>query len=105
MKKPWDPGFKRNKSTSTVGEAMGDMLKAYKIERKFSQTAVLKGWDDLVGPVIAKRTTKVYFNKNVLVVQIDSAPLRSELNYNKTKLLQALQNKFGREIVANLLIS
>lgn len=91
--------FKRKKETTTAGDAIRELLDAYKIKNKFSQTEVKSSWGQLMGKAIASRTTKLFFKKNVLFVELNSAVLKQELNMNKSKVLNILQEKFGKSIV------
>ena len=99
MKKPFD---RRKKDTTTAGDAIRELLDTYKIKGKFDQTEVKSQWNTIMGKTIASRTTKLFFKKSVLFVEINSAPLRQELNMNKSKVLHLLQSKFGKMVVEQI---
>lgn len=93
----------RKSSTITVKEAMKEFLNSYKLESKFSQKHLINSWESLMGKLVAKRTGKLFFKGNVLVVEITSSPLKQEMNSNKAKILHKLQQEYGRSIVEEII--
>lgn len=96
MRKPYG---KRKKEVTTAGDAIRELLDTYRIKSKFSQTEVKASWEQLMGKAIASRTTKLFFKKNVLFVELSSAALKQELNMSKSKVVDILQQKFGKSVV------
>ena len=80
------------------------MLKAFRIEDKFDETNLINQWEKVMGPPIAKRTTKVYINNKKLYVYLNSAPLKHELNMQRDKILVMLTKEFGKPIVNEVII-
>lgn len=99
MEKPFG---KRKREVTTAGEAIRELLGAYRIQSKFSQTEVRASWEQTMGKTIASRTTKLFFKKNVLFVELNSAALKQELNMSKSKVLSLLQNKFGKTVIEQI---
>jgi len=93
---------KRNKGTTSLGDAIKDLLNTYRIQGKYSQVEVLSSWDELMGKPIASRTNKLFFKNDVLFVELNSAALRHELKMNKSKILSKLQDKFGKTVVGEI---
>ena len=81
-KKPFDA---RKKDTTTVGDAIKELLNTYKIKSKYHQTNITASWGKLMGNTIASRTEKIFFKNHVLFVQLSSAALKHELNMSKSK--------------------
>jgi predicted nucleic acid-binding Zn ribbon protein len=96
------PYGKRKKDTTTVGEAIKDLLKTYSIKSKYHQTNITASWGEVMGKTIASRTDKIFFKNSVLFVQLNSAPLKNELNMSKGKVLKLLQDKFGKTAVEEI---
>ena len=99
MKSPYD---KRKKETTTAGDAIRELLDTYRIKSKFNQTEVKAQWETIMGKTVASRTTKLFFKKNVLFVEVSSAALKQELNMNKSKVRMLLQEKFGKTVVEEI---
>jgi predicted nucleic acid-binding Zn ribbon protein len=93
----------RRNSTISVKEALREMLNSYKLEGKFSQKHLIGSWEQLMGKPVAKRTTKVFFKGNVLMAEINSSPLKQEMNSNKAKILHMLQKEYGKEVIEEII--
>lgn len=61
-------------------------------------------WADIVGPEIASRTTRRYIEGTVLHIFISSAPLKNELEYQRARLTELLNNAVGRPALTNIII-
>ncbi len=87
-----------------VGNAIRNMLKAYHIEDKFDEANLVASWENVMGPAIAKRTSKIYIKDKKLFVYLTSAPLRHELNMSRDRILVLLTKEFGKPIVNEVII-
>ena len=94
----------RKSNTTTVGEALGDMLKQYHLNEKFDQNKLLNSWAKLMGKTIANRTTKIFIKNKVLFVELNSAPLKNELNLSKDKLKGIIEKEIGPEVISEIII-
>ncbi len=90
------------KKETTLKDAINDLLRLYGLEEKMQGITLIKVWEDVMGKVIAKHTTDISFKKKVLTVKLDSAPLRQELHYMQTEIVQKLNENMGKEIVSEL---
>jgi hypothetical protein len=97
------PASIRKESTATIKDVVNAMLKSYNLEKKFDQTNLVAAWNKIMGKAVANRTTKIEVRNNVLVVTLNSAPLKHELNGSKIKVLQLLEKEFGRAVVKEVL--
>ena len=90
---------KRKSEIQSIGEALEDMLSAYKIKRKFDQTHILQAWGDLMGTAISKQTREIFFRDQKLFVRIDSGAMKQELSMHKTLVAEKLNKFIGEEVV------
>jgi predicted nucleic acid-binding Zn ribbon protein len=95
---------KRKSDFSMVGEAMGDMLRNYKLEDKYNESRLIADWEKIMGPMIANRTTRLYIKDQTLFVTVNSAPLRHELTLSRDKILQRLEEETGKKVVHEIVI-
>lgn len=89
----------RKADTSTVGEAMRELLDTYKLKSKYEQTQLINSWERLMGAPIARRTDKLFISDRKLYVKLSSAALKQELNLSKSKILSLFMREFGEVIV------
>ncbi|MDF9799856.1 putative nucleic acid-binding Zn ribbon protein [Catalinimonas alkaloidigena] len=92
----------RKAETSTVGEAMRELLDTYKLKAKYEQTQLINSWERLMGAPIARRTDKVFIKDRKLYVKLSSAALKQELNMSKSKILSIFLREFGEVIVEDV---
>ncbi|MDB5257705.1 MAG: hypothetical protein JWM14_2400 [Chitinophagaceae bacterium] len=91
--------YKRKSDIQSIGEALGDMLDAFKIKKKFNQTHVIQAWGDLMGSAIARQTREIFFKDQKLFVRIDSGALKQELSMHKSLVAEKLNKFIGEEVV------
>lgn len=90
------------KEEKPLKDLVNQMLRAYGLGDRLDEMSLVKSWEEVVGVMIARHTTEIYFKKGVLFVQLDSAPLRQELSYAKTKLVERLNEKAGKQMVTDI---
>lgn len=95
--------FDKEKSSRKPGitplkEAIDMMIDRYKLRSRFDQSYVVAHWDKIMGSAIASRTKSIYIKDRILFLQIESAPLRSELIRAKSKIIELI----NREMKSNL---
>tara|TARA_B100000780_G_scaffold274288_1_gene239079 strand:- start:339 stop:629 length:291 start_codon:yes stop_codon:yes gene_type:complete len=88
---------------------IGDLLKAYlkmnKLDEKLTGVDLKNAWEKIMGPSIARHTTKLELRKKVLIIKLDSSVLRQELVYGKDKIKDAVNDFYSQEIVDEVLIA
>jgi hypothetical protein len=93
----------RKSDTSTVGDAINDLLDNYHLKQKFNEKRLIESWNTLMGTTIANRTSKIYINNKILFVQLTSAPLKNELNMSKEKVMSIFTNEIGKGIISDII--
>lgn len=79
------------------------------IDRSSSKTEMLEHkasymWPEIVGQGINRHTMRRYVAKGILHVYIDSAPLKTELEFRKTAIITAINDALGCETLTGLAI-
>lgn len=85
-----------------MGEAIQLWLDRMNLRRGMEDTYVLQAWDAVLGPSIQRQTTKKKFQNGILVVQLESSVVRSELLMVKGKIIAAINEHVGRDVVKGL---
>lgn len=86
-------------------EAIDEMLKTYRLDRKLDETKVVNAWEKAVGEVIARYTTNIRVHDGVLYITLSSAALKQELLYRKTEIAKLLNAEVGSEIIREVVIN
>ncbi|MBO9639327.1 MAG: DUF721 domain-containing protein [Siphonobacter aquaeclarae] len=92
----------RKSGTTTLKAALEEMLRAYQLKSRFSETYLVASWERLVGKAIANRTGKIYVTEGRLFVEITSAPLRQELVLAKSKLIELINREMDEEVIRDV---
>ncbi|GIV36650.1 MAG: hypothetical protein KatS3mg032_1029 [Cyclobacteriaceae bacterium] len=95
---------KKHSGLQGVGDAIRDLLRTYRLEKRFNEAALIAAWPEMVGEAIARRTRKVYIQKGVLYVELNSSAMKSDFLLHKQHVLKLIQQKFGRDIISDIII-
>ncbi|MBC8110702.1 MAG: DUF721 domain-containing protein [Verrucomicrobia bacterium] len=87
------PDNHRNANTTPLKEALNELLNVYQLKGKSEETHLITSWRQIMGNAIANRTTKIYIQDGKLFLQVNSAPLKNELQMGKTKIIEILNNE------------
>ena len=89
----------KHDSPKSLREAIGKYLKEEKLDGKLNEHKLIGIWQELMGPTIASRTDRMFIKKKTLYVNINSAPLKQELNMSKAKVLKLINGKMGIDVI------
>jgi hypothetical protein len=93
----------RNAHTATLKDAIDELLNVYKLRGKYNETHVIAAWSRLMGPMISNRTGKIFIKNKKLYVQINSAPLKSELSMSRSKILEMLNRDVSEKVLEEVI--
>lgn len=94
----------RNKNAVTIKQALDQMVADLKLKTKLDESRIRDAWVDVMGKVTAKYTTNVSLTKGKLYVQVNSAPLKTELTYMRDTIKEKFNEKLGEPVVREVII-
>jgi hypothetical protein len=94
----------RKSNEQTLKEVINDFLESNHMKGKLKEINIINNWEKLVGVLIAKNTTKIYFHKGKLHLHIESPPLRQELTYTRSKIVELVNREAGEELIDDVVI-
>lgn len=94
----------KNGSTSNLHDALNNMYNEYNIDKKVKETQLVQSWEEVMGKAIASKTEKIFIYQGKLFLTLGSAPLKHQLTLQKTKIIEKLEEKFGKGIVSEVVI-
>ena len=83
-------------------DALAAFLKNNNLESKLQETRVINAWEEVVGKLIARHTDQLQIKDRVLYVKVDSAALREELSYQRSKLVKDLNKAADVEAIDDI---
>lgn len=93
----------RKSNTSTVKNAVSDLLDFYKLKGKFNQMSTMDAWKQVMGESVARRTSKLFMREKTMFIKVESASLKNELMMVKSRIIQELNQVTGEGIVEELI--
>lgn len=88
----------------TVGQIITRLLKAENLESKFDEQRVAALWPEVVGQGINRYTVDRYVRSGVLHVTISSAALRNELQLNRSRLVDRINDFIGKKVIHDIIV-
>src|SRR5690606_18421186 len=85
-----------------LGKVLEELLHTYRLQSKVNEVNLVRDWEKIVGPLISKKTEKIYLKNGILHLTISSAPLKQELSYSKDQLLQLIDDHYGKGYVKDI---
>ena len=83
-------------------DALAAFLKDNNLESKLQETRVINAWEEVVGKLIARHTDQMQIKDRVLYIKVDSAALREELSYQRSKLVKNLNKAADVEAIDDI---
>lgn len=96
--------MKRSQKEQPLKILINQMLRAYGLGDRMDEMSLLKSWEKVVGKMIARHTSDLYYKSGKLFITLDSAPLRQELSYAKSKLMEKLNEEAGKTMVTEIIL-
>jgi predicted nucleic acid-binding Zn ribbon protein len=88
----------------SLGDTIREFLHSYNLEDKLNETKVIQSWGKIVGPMVEKHTHGLYIRNRVLFVKVDSAALRQELSFSRSKIVIALNKEAKSNILEDIVL-
>ncbi len=92
------------KKEKTLKDVIDAMFKKYRLSQKMQEVKLINNWQQIVGPLISNHTTQLLLRNKTLYVTFDNAALKSEINYRKSTLLEAINREIGEGIVEKIVV-
>ncbi|MDE6296657.1 MAG: DUF721 domain-containing protein [Muribaculaceae bacterium] len=90
----------------TEPESIGDVLRLTIQENnmagRLDEVRAIELWPHVIGEQMASRMSRPRVSCGVMVVYVDSAVLRQELNMHRTQLMEMLNNRLGKDVITQI---
>jgi predicted nucleic acid-binding Zn ribbon protein len=85
----------RKYTDADLKSVISEILRRNGLEARYQELEVLRCYREVVGEVIWKKTRESKLNGKTLVLKMDSGPLKQELSYQKTKIVDGINELMG----------
>lgn len=91
-------------SEVSIGDALKDFLKKSKLKSGVQAMQVQDAWEKIMGKTIANYTDKIEIINSTLFISTNIAPLKNELLYQKTKIIERVNEALGETVIKEVVI-
>lgn len=82
-----------------LGDAINQLFKQEKLDIKIAQFSVKNDWEYIVGEMIAKSTTDIFFNEKIIFITLNSAALKHELLFRREEIVKSINAYCGTKLI------
>lgn len=93
----------RSGNTQKLGEIIDEYLRALRLRQRVKEFEVIRHWEEILGKIVAEKTTRIYIKDKVLHVQIQSAVLKHELMMQQDLIIKTLNEKAGEQVIEKII--
>lgn len=87
-----------------ISEVLQELIAKNNWKSKLYQNKVKQIWVLNMGKTITSYTKEIKLRGKKLFISIGSAPLRQELSYSKTKIIDLINEELGEEYITDVII-
>ena len=93
---------KRTSNETLLGDAITQIMKAYRLDGKLKEIDVLSKWEEMMGRAVSLRTKNIHIKNRILYLEIDSSVMRDELLNGKSVIIQRINSHAGFEMITDV---
>lgn len=87
----------------SLKEAIDQMLKVYKLRRRFDETSLLMAWPEIMGKSVANRTKDLFIRERKLFVRIESAVIKNEMALMRSNIIDRMNEHIGSKVIDEII--
>lgn len=88
----------------SLGDALKQFLQQSRFKGQIQALQIEDAWEQIMGKTIAKYTDKIQIHGTTLYITTSVAPLKQELLYQKSKIVQRVNEAIGENVVKEVVI-
>ena len=91
-------------SEYSMGDAIKKFLEQSRLKGGVQALQIEDAWEKIMGKTIAKYTDKIEIIGSTLFISSTVAPLKNELLYQKTKIIERVNEALGEKVITEVVI-
>lgn len=88
----------------SMSDAIQQFLDKSRIKGSIQALQIDDVWEQIMGKTVARYTEKLQIINDTLIITTPVAPLRGELIYQKEKIINRVNEIFGRKIITKVIV-
>ncbi len=91
-------------SELSLGDALRNFLQKSRLKGSIQALQIEEIWEEIMGKTIAKYTEKIQIHGHTLYITTHMAPLKQELQYQKPKIIERVNEALGEKTISEVVI-
>ena len=92
-------------SELSINDAMKNFMQKSRLKNGIKTAAIEQVWLEIMGEVIAKYTSKLQIINQKLFITTTNGPLKNELMFQKSLIIERINEKMGPGTIAEVVIN
>jgi hypothetical protein len=88
----------------SMGDAIKKFLDESRIKGGIQSLEIEDAWEKIMGKTVARYTDKLRIVNDTLFITTQVAPLRQELNFQKEKIIQRVNEALGQRVIGKVIV-
>ncbi len=94
----------RKSNEQLIGVVIRKLLKTQKLVGRLLELDAIQSCEEVLGKELMKYVNEITFKKGKLIIKVKSAAVRNELSYQKSEILNKINQISKNEIVKEVLL-
>lgn len=99
-----NPKKMRKAYDQPLHQVLQELIRTMRWTAQLNNVRIKEIWKTVMGDIVARHTSNLRLREKTLFVNLDSAPLRSELVYAREKIRQMLNQELGGDYLQEVVI-
>lgn len=91
-------------SELSIGDALKEFLKKSRLKSGMQAMQVKDAWEKIMGKTISNYTDKIEIINSTLFIYTSVAPLKHELTYQKSKIIERVNEELGEKVIFEVVV-
>jgi predicted nucleic acid-binding Zn ribbon protein len=90
------------KKIEDIGSIIGSVIDKMELSKKLRVSNIFNHWEDIVGPVIAKKSKPQKLVRKTLYVSVTTSTWANELSLMSEKFIEKINSFIGEDVVKTI---
>lgn len=96
--------MKKTNHLFTITEALNLITKDKRINKGLTESVIKEKWAEMMGKTIAEHTTLLYVKDQILFLYFNSSIIKNEINLNKLKVIEIVNETIGEGTITDVIV-
>ncbi len=92
------------KDTPSLGDILKEYIQKSPVKHQLQTMQLSDVWEQIMGKTIAGYTESLQIIGNKLIITTHIAPLKQELQYQKNKIIERVNEHMGKQLIEEIII-